>query len=436
MSADAALPAAGAARGWFARLAAHRVTRNAGALGIVQVVNYGAAFVVLVHLTRVLGVETYGVVAFAIGITQLLSVVLDLGFAMSGTQRVAVLRDDREAVARLAGAVLTLKLLAVVAGGALLAGYALLTEKYAAHAWLFALSALPLVGYALQPFWFFAGIERLRSVTAFTVVARLCFVAGVLLLVRAEEDRLWVPVADGIAQVAAGVTGLVLMRRAGYRIARPAWGAMREALRLTRGFFWSRLAATAQGSAGVILLGLAAAPATVALYALADQLYRAMHAVFAPVTHALYPYMVRERDLRLLARVTIGCVAVAAAGAVLGHFVAQPLVPLVLGADWRPALPVLDVFLVAIVIHAAALMVGYPLAAAVDRLDVANRAVVVGAAVQLALAGVLLTTGRATPTGFAWLLALAELYVVVHCTAVLMPEAYRRRVTRLAGVAR
>lgn len=407
------------------RFSQHRVSRNAGALGLVQVANYAASFLVLVHLTRVLGVDTYGVVAFSVGITQMLSVILDLGFAMSATQWIAAHREDRARLARFVGAVLVLKLMALVAGGVLLVSYALLTVKYAAFAPIFALCLLPLLGHALQPVWFFQGIEQMRHVTLFTVVAKLSFVGFVFLLVGGEGDFLRVPVSDGIAQVTAAAIGLFLISRLGYGVALPGRADLVEALRMTSGFFFSRLAATAQANAGVLVLGLVATPASVAIYSLAEQLYRAMHSAFAPVTHALYPYMARTRDLSLLAKVTLACVVVAALGSVVGHFVGPAVIPPLLGEEWRPALPALDVFFVAIVVHVVVLMTGYPLAAALGRLDVANTSVMIGALVHFAVAGVLVSLGLATPVAFAWLLVLSETYLLVHCGIAFFPVVRR-----------
>ena len=49
-------------------------------------------------------------------------------------------------------------------------------------------------------------------------------------------------------------------------------------------------------------------------------MYRLMHSVFSPMTHALYPYMAKERKLGVLARIAVLCVALAAVGSVAGHF--------------------------------------------------------------------------------------------------------------------
>jgi PST family polysaccharide transporter len=120
----------------------------------------------------------------------------------------------------------------------------------------------------------------------------------------------------------------------------------------------------------------------------------------------------------------------------VGHFVAPTLVPLLFGAGWSASLPILDVFLIAVPIHVLTVMWGYPLAAALDRQDVANRSVVFGASIYVLLAVVLVLAGRATPRAFAWLVLVCESYVLVHRVVALWPEAHRRLTRGLLEAAR
>lgn len=411
----------------------HRVTRNAAALAAIQLVSYAANFLVLFRLTHVLGIQTYGIVAFSVGIVQVLSVVLDLGFTMSATQRIAMHRGRRGFVARLSGAVLLLKFGAFIVGACVVTVYAEVTVKYAAYSPLLLLTPLPLLGHSLQPLWLFLGIERMRFVTAFFVVAKLSYVAMVWLLVTREADYLWVPVADGTAQLAAAALALWLAVKAGYRITLPRLRELRYALRMTSGFFVSRLSASAYSYSGVVIMGFVADARAIAAYSLAEQLYRAMHALFSPIVQSLYPYMAREHDIKLLLRVALGCAGVALLGGVTAHFLAPRLLIAIFGAHWAVALPILDIFLFAITVHVLAMMCSYPLAAALDRADVANSSVNYGALLYIVGAGLLLLAGRSTAARLAWLMVVSEAYVLTHCALLLFPSANRLRLQQLAG---
>jgi len=82
------------------------------------------------------------------------------------------------------------------------------------------------------------------------------------------------------------------------------------------------------------------------------------------------------------------------------------------------------------VVNIMAVMSGYPLAAALGSLKVANSSVVYGALIYIALACLLLLAGQATPASFAWLMIIAEFYVLFHRGLVLWPAAYRLQMSR------
>lgn len=412
----------------------HRVTRNAVALGLVQIVGYVAPFLALMRLTDVLGVSTYGVVAFSIGIVQIGAVIVDVGFLLSATQRISVSREKRHFVARLSGAVFCIKLVAFLVTAVAIFAFAMLTDTYANYSMLFVLSLLPLLGHTLQPIWLFSGIERMGYVTVFMIVTKMSFVGLVYLLVQAEGDYLLVPLSDGVAQLSGAAIGLFLIYRSGYHVVLPTWRDLRYALRLTRGFYMSRLAVTAYSGSAILLLGIVTTPALVAAYSLAEQLYRALQSLFGPIVQALYPYIARERDLLLLRKVAMGFAAAALVGGVVGYFISPWLIGRIFGPEWLSSVAVLNVFFVALAVHVLTVLAGYPLAAALNRLDVANRSVFWGSVLYLLLAAFVVVTGRSKPVTFAWLVVIAEAYVLLHRSIALLPSAVRLYTQQKASV--
>lgn len=397
---------------------------------VVLAVSYVAPLLVLLYLTRVLGVQTYGIVAFSIGMTQLGYVILDLGFSFSATQKISLWRDRRQYVARLIGAIFLLKAGAFILIAAAVLTYAALTNKYAEYRILFQLLLLPLLGQCFQPIWFFSGIEQMRYITVFTVISKIVYVGLIFLTVSNERDYLWVPVADGVAQVAAAAIGVALIYRLGYRIAQPRLRDLRYVVSMTSGVFVSRLAVAVYQSSGVFLLGLFYSTTLVAVYSLAEQFYRVMQQVFVPVVLAMYPYMAREKNFMLLGKVAAVSMALAGTGAIAAYFAVPILLPVFFDASWSAVVPVFNVFALALVVNVMAVMSGYPLAAALGCLKVANSSVVYGALIYIALACLLLLTGQATPASFAWLMIIAEFYVLFHRGLILWPAAYRLQMSR------
>lgn len=89
-------------------------------------------------------------------------------------------------------------------------------------------------------------------------------------------------------------------------------------------------------------------------------------------------------------------------------------------------LPVLNIFFVAILIHVAAIFFGYPLAAVVNTLDVANRSVVYGSVVYFLGASALAAFDSVSAVYLAMLMVVSELCVLLNRAASLVPQAKRR----------
>jgi polysaccharide transporter, PST family len=411
---------------WISRLRQHRLARNTGALMIVQMVTYITPLISLIYLTRVLGLTLYGVVAFGFSLVQLLAVILDFGFSLSATKKISQHRHRRQYINRLLGSIFVIKLAGFTVAAAAIVAYALTTLKYADHRVFFLWTLLPLFGYSFQPIWFFSGIERMRYITVFTVTAKILGVGLILWLVTSESTYVWAIVADGVGQAVGSCIAIVLIFKLGYR---PTWPRRRDVvytIKMTAGFFLSRLAVTTYISSGVLLLGLFATPAMTGAYAIAERCYQAMQQVFGPIVQALYPYMTRERKIGLLLKISVACVGLAIFVAIAGHALAPLAMSLLIRGDTQIVLSILNVFFIGLVVHVANVMSGYPLAAVLDRTDVANRSVVYGSILYAVCAATLIALNAITALTFAVIMVVAECFILGMRATLLWPQAYRR----------
>jgi PST family polysaccharide transporter len=407
------------------KLLAHRLTQNAGALALLQLVSYVTPLLVLIHLTRTLGVELYGILAFSVALTQFSFVLLDFGFSLSATQKISVWRERKEYISRLIGAIFAIKAVAFILAAAAIVLYVMQSEKYQAHLDLFLLSLIPLAAQCFLPTWFFTGIERMLYITIFTIVSKFLYLGLVFVFVRSADDLLRVPMADGFSQLIGTVIGICLIYRVGYFVSQPRYRDVKYALKMTRGFFMSRFAVTLYQSGGVILLGLFGTPATTAIYSVAERFYQAMQQVFSPIFGSIFPYMAKEKNIVLLIKITAGCFLLALVVGLVLVEAGPYLISWWFGPSWSAAIDVLNVFSAAIVFIVLLAMSGYPLSAVLGTMHTANISVVYGALFYVFCTGLLIGTGHVTALAFAWALFLTELFVLAYRAIVLWPKAYQ-----------
>ncbi len=80
-----------------------RLRDNIMALGVVQLSNYAIPLITLPYLTRVLGPEAYGKVAFAQVLMAYFILLTDYGFSWSATRKISAHRAERAYISEVKG---------------------------------------------------------------------------------------------------------------------------------------------------------------------------------------------------------------------------------------------------------------------------------------------------------------------------------------------
>jgi PST family polysaccharide transporter len=399
----------------------NRLARNAIALWLVQVVNYVVPFLILVHLTKTLGVDKFGVLAFSQGIIALCFVVVDFGYGLSATNKISINRLNKRYVEKLVSGIFVVKIVLYLVCCCVVVVYSLLTDKYGEHWRLFVFSLLPIATQGFLPSWLFHGIERMAFAAVGAIASKMLFALLVIFYVDSPEDYIFVPVFSALGDLLAIVISIYFIYNLGYRIGTPTQRWIKYCWKISVHFFISRVAVASYMNGGVVVLGLFAQPAVVAIYSMAEQLYKAMQAALGPAAAVAYPYMAKEKNITLMVKLFFGVVVFACISAITGYILAPRLVPLVFDDSWLVSISVLNVFFVAIVVHAAAIMAGYPLASIVGRVDVANSSVVTGAFVYFLMLLIVFLFDFIAPKTLAAIMIVSELSVLLHRSSVLLP---------------
>ncbi len=400
---------------------AHRLIPNTISLTFIQAANYIAPLILLVHLAKVLGPDTYGILAFGQAIIAMSVMVTDFGFSLSATNKIARFRSRTNYVSMMIGGIFAFKLILFLFCSSVVLLFANSSESYEEHKTFLLLTLLPIFFQSFFPLWFFQGLERMKQLALFSVIIKALFVLLVLVFVRLPEDYLLVPILNALSQLLGVVLSIWIIYRLGYRIFFPSRRILVHCINFSKDFFISRIGVMIYMNSSVIILGLFTNPATVAIYSIAEQLYKAMQSAISPLSAAAYPFMSIEKDIRLMLKLIIGCVCIVFLGAILGYFISPVIMDLFFDDSWKGSLKILNLFFVAVVIHAGAVMTGYPLAAAMGKLKTANQSVLTGALVFISGIVLLVWIDKITPLSLATLMILSELGVLIHRSSMLFP---------------
>lgn len=395
-----------------------KLAENFLSLYVVQGTNYLLSLVTLPYLGRVLEADTFGLVMFAQAVIQHFIIVTDFGFNLSATRAISLARDDRAAVGRIYSAVMTVKLgLMIVSFAALLLLIATV-DKFAADPWLYILTFGMVAGNVLFPIWFFQGMERMKYITVLNTVAKFIFAGSIFILVRDPRDYLLVPLLNSLGFITAGLlaVGMVLRRfRVPVRVPSPA--DLREQLRQGWYIFISQVSISLYTSTNTLILGFLASNTVVGYYTAAEKIIQAVKFAPSPFFHAIYPHSAQLADRdpaaakRFLARIArFTALGAALAFAVMFGF-AEPIVVLLLGESFRPAVDIYRIFAVLIAATPMAYLI-FNVSLLSFKLDKHfSRIYLSGAVINFALLGVFVLGFSSDAIGIALASVLTQLII-------------------------
>ena len=324
-----------------------QLSANIVSLFILKGAEYIVTFITLPYLLRVLGPAGYGSIVFCQTIMNYGNLVVDYGFNLTAPRDIA--KDEPREIPQDFAAILGAKLLLLAGATAvILVGLAVFRDHIDA---LLVLACLPaLVGGALFPIWYFQGIQQMRFITIFNIVARTCSVIGIFAFVREAGDVYAAAVFLSVTPFVAGVLSLAMIaRRQPHFFRRPTLAAIREKLCDGRDIFLSTLFINLYTNSNVFILGLLTNETCVGYYAAASKLIEAVKGLLMPISNAIFPHvpaMVKDarddavRFLRKAVRVIGGLSLVLS---VIVCIFAAPITRLIMGDAYDASIRVLRI---------------------------------------------------------------------------------------------
>ncbi len=391
--------------------------QNTVALYGIQLCRKLAPIVVIPYLARVLGVAGWGGVAFSLSVGMFLMVVVEFGFPLSAAREVARTRDNKDTSRKVVSGVICSQLLLALAGSVAVFLLSPIIPNLSDRLPLLAGAVFFGVAQGLTPFWFFQGMERLKTAAVLDMVGKLIGMAGILLLVRSPDDDWKALVLQGMGPLVTTGAGYFLIVRSG-AVQWPVINDLKAAFQAAWSPFIYRLSTGLSGTATVFILGTFEPLHVVGYFAAAEKISSATLGLLNPIHEAFYPRIshLAANALDEAARLArIGAVVLLAGGFILSAslaILAQPIIATVMGPGFEMAVPALRIMSLIVLFGSLA-----NISAMQWLMPLGYQAVVSRIVIGSGLLNIFLTAGLAVKfahLGAAWGAVLAEAYMVAQ----------------------
>ncbi|CQG96094.1 flippase [Yersinia enterocolitica] len=263
--------------------------RNIFSLLLLQGSNYIIPLLTLPYLTRVLGVEGFGVYSLTLSLAQYFVILIDFGFNLSASKKIAEHQDDPEYISKIFFETLISKsilcLVSIVIVVLLLA-----TNSHAVIQRELIYTVLMLIGTTLMPVWFFQGIEKLSVVTNLMIVAKLSMLPLFFIFVHSDADVKYAVMIQSSMNLLAGIIAIIYIYR-NKLVRAVSFSSLRVAYTLKDSFpiFCATLSISLYTMSTTIIIGIFSNVYEVSIFTAADRVKGAILGVFLVLGNAFYP---------------------------------------------------------------------------------------------------------------------------------------------------
>jgi len=369
-----------------------RLLTNFFSLTSLQAMTYVLPLFTLPYLVRVLGIEKYGLVQFAQSFIIFFNILVDYGFNLSATREIAVNRDNKNKVTEIFSSVLIIKITLLCFSFIVLVCTVLFFEKFSVNKGVFFAAFTLVVGQALFPIWYFQGMESMKHITISNIFSRLVFTFAIFIFIKKSEQYYLVPLFNGIGVCIGSIYALWLIKaQFKQKFTIPSFSIIKQHFIDSTYFFLSRVSVSLYTSANTFILGLFTNNTLVGYYAVANKLYQAIQGVFSPINQTLYPYIAKDRNVKLYKKILFTAIGINICGLSVAFLFGEQIFNLLFTSKLSvESLQVFKILLLANFVGVPSVLIGYPFLGALGYTKFTNHSVMIPSLFHICVLGVLM----------------------------------------------
>lgn len=269
-----------------------RITTNILSLFSLQGFTYVLPLITFPYLTRVLGPERFGLIAFAQAFVTYFQMITAYGFDLSATREISINRDDEVQLSKIFSSVMSTKFLLMILSFISLSLIISAIDTFRVNWILYFFTFGLVIGNFLMPSWFFLGIEKMKYISILNIVTNLIFTVSIFIFIRGSADYIYVPLINSIGSIIIGIIGVrIVLKDFKIKFQIPSTEDIINQLKRGGHIFISTVAISFYTTTNIFVLGIFASNAVVGYYSAADKIIYVAIRLLGPVSQSLYPHI-------------------------------------------------------------------------------------------------------------------------------------------------
>lgn len=270
---------------------------NFSYLSILQVVGYIFPLITLPYLSKVIGTNGFGKIAFAAAIITWIQTITDWGFNFIATRDVAQNRDNKEKVSEIFSNVLWARILLSLLSLLILVVLILFIPSFRENTVVILITYLMIPGHILFPDWFFQALEKMRYIVIFNLLIKFLFTVLVFVFIKSEQDYIYQPLFTSIGYIICGLGSMyIIISKFGYMVMKPNFPQVFKAIKASADVFVNNLAPNLYNSLSVILLSSTCGSVANGIYDGGNKIISIVHQFILVISKTFFPFLSRRQE--------------------------------------------------------------------------------------------------------------------------------------------
>lgn len=317
------------------------------ALFSLRGIEYIIAFVTFPYLLHVLGPSKFGAITFVQSLITYGNIITDFGFNLTAPRDIS--QADEKQIPRHFSSILIAKiillLLVIILGSILLYCFNDQIDI------VLIICVIPsLIGNVLFPSWYYQGIQQMKFITIFNIIAKGSSVFGIFWLVNDSNDYCIAALLQAITPLLAGILSLLMLTFTNRELfCCPSLNDIREKYQDGWDIFISTVFINLYTNSNVVILKILTNDTCVGYYSAASKIIDILKGVLTPISNAIFPHvsaLVQKSQadaiifLRKAVRI-IGTISFVLSS--IMFFMADFVVTLIMGSDYNSSVEILRI---------------------------------------------------------------------------------------------
>lgn len=281
--------------------------QNFAYLSLLQVAGYIFPLITMPYLARVIGVDGFGKIAFALAINSWVQTFIDWGFDYTATRDLAQSRSDSNRVSEIFSNILWARVLLVIISLITLLILTLTIPLFIESQTVILITFLMLPGHILFPEWFFQAMERMKYITILNLLVKIICTSLIFIFINHSEDYIYQPLFVSIGYLICGILSLwIILGRWGYRLKAPNFHNIVTTIKNSSDVFINNFAPNLYNSLSVMILGASHGSVANGIFDGGNKFFSIIHRFHSILSRVFFPFISRKTNqIKLYARINI-----------------------------------------------------------------------------------------------------------------------------------